>query len=375
MSIRLFRKTWWVDFRHEGQRIRKRSPENSRAGAAHYEAVLRQRLARGEQLTQHQPAPPPRFEAFSRRWYDTYVTTNNKPSEQQSKRLILQNHLVPFFGQLRLDTITALKIEEFKAIKISDRLAPKSVNNFLAVLGKCLRCAEEWSEIERVPRIKRLRVPPQTFDFLTVEEANQLIRAAPDARWRAMITVGLRTGLRLGELLALDWTDVNLDTGILTVRRSAFGKQMVAPKSNRIRHVPLAPEAQRALQATWQLSGLVFSPGRLSPMWRETAHRLIVRTCKTAGIRQIGWHVLRHTFASHLVTAGVSMKAVQELLGHSDIRMTMRYAHLAPSVLHDAVRLLEPAVVSAPILGQPVGNAISIAEPTQTGTPVFTGCS
>ena len=68
------------------------------------------------------------------------------------------------------------------------------------------------------------------------------------------------------------------------------------------------------------------------PLWRA---------CKKAGLRQIGWHALRHTFASHLVMRGASIKAVQELLGHSSIQMTMRYAHLAPEVARDAVNLLD----------------------------------
>lgn len=374
MSTRLFRKTWWVDFRHDGQRVRRRSPDNSRAGAAHYEAVLRQRLARGEPLMAPKAATFPRFNAFAWRWYDIYAPTNNKPSEQKAKRIILRKHLVPYFGHFLLDAITPLTIEEFKTIKRKEGLAPKSVNNFLAVLGKCLRTAEEWGELERVPRLRYLRVPPQTFDFLSIDEGERLIRAAPYPRWKVMITVALRTGLRLGELLALDWSDISLDTGVITVRRSAFGNQIVSPKSNRIRHVPIAPEVQRTLQEIHRSCGLVFSRHETIPISERVPRRAISRICKEAGIRQIGWHVLRHTFASQLVMAGVNMKAVQELLGHSDIRITMRYAHLSPSTLHDAVRVLEKRMVATDVLGQPVGNALNLAEPEQTETPVFTGC-
>lgn len=373
MSTRTLSNSWWVDFRHEGRRIRVKSPENTRAGAAHYEAVLRQRLARGEPLVAPQPVPRLRFNAFAWRWYETYVTTNNKPSEQKSKRIILRKHLVPHFGNLLLDAITPLKIEEFKTIKLNEGLAPKSVNNFLAVLGKCLRTAEEWGEIERVPKLRHLKVPPQKFDFLSVDESERLIRAAPSARWKLMITVALRTGLRLGELLALDWSDISLETCIITVRRSAFGSQIVSPKSNRIRYVPLAPEVQRALQQIQRPNGLVFSRQPAIPVNEKVPRRAIIRTCEQAGLRRIGWHVLRHTFASQLVIAGVNMKAVQELLGHSDIRVTMRYAHLAPSTLHDAVRVLEERVVANQDFGQPVGNALTTQATRESKTPQFAG--
>ena len=85
------------------------------------------------------------------------------------------------------------------------------------------------------------------------------------------------------------------------------------------------------------------------PLWR---------TCRRAGLRIIGWHSLRHTFASHLVMRGAPLKAVQELLGHADIRMTMRYSHLSPSVRRDAVALLDTSTSSA-AFGPQLGNDLS----------------
>ena len=105
----------------------------------------------------------------------------------------------------------------------------------------------------------------------------------------------------------------------------------------------------------------------------QMAQRAIPRFCAEAGIRRVGWHTLRHSFASHLVTAGVSIKAVQELLGHSDIRTTMRYAHLAPSALREALRVLEGTSAPEQILGQWVGNAPTTAEPQTAKTPRLTG--
>src|SRR3989344_3494345 len=85
-------------------------------------------------------------------------------------------------------------------------------------------------------------------------------------------------------------------------------------------------------------------------------NRAILNACKKAGLREISCHALRHSFSSHLVIAGESMKAVQELLGHESIQTTMRYAHLAPSSLRNAIRSLEPENKILLNFGQPVGN-------------------
>src|SRR6476659_3839219 len=104
MSARKIRGHWFVDLRYDGRRFRKRSPDDSRAGAVAYEATLRGRLARGEPLVPPPPKPPPpRFDVFAWRWFHTYVETNNKPSEQKAKYLMLRKHLVPSFGPLPLD--------------------------------------------------------------------------------------------------------------------------------------------------------------------------------------------------------------------------------------------------------------------------------
>src|SRR3990167_6560006 len=147
MSTRKIRNSWWVDFRFDGLRYRKRSPENSQPGARAYELLLRQRISRGKPLNgrDDDPAiPVPTFKEFSEKWYKTYVLTNNKPSAQNSKRYVLRAHLVPFFGRMTLSEITSLHIEQFKGAKLEADLAAQTVNNLLTVLGKCLRCAEEW---------------------------------------------------------------------------------------------------------------------------------------------------------------------------------------------------------------------------------------
>ncbi len=200
-----------------------------------------------------------------------------------------------------------------------------------------------------------MRAPPPPFDFLTFDEAERLVNTAESA-WRTMVVVGLKTGLRQGELLALRWEDVDLVAGRLVVRRSLAGKRIETPKNHKSREVALSDEAIRALKAHRHLRGeLVFCDEKGQLLTRHACKWPLWAACKRAGIRLVGRHTLRHTFASHLVMRGAPLKAVQELLGHADITMTMRYAHLSPDARRDAVRLLDaPAygTIAAPEGGQ-----------------------
>lgn len=129
--------------------------------------------------------------------------------------------------------------------------------------------------------------------------------------------------------------------GQLSVRRSVVRNVISTPKRGKSRDIPLGNEVLSALKAHRHLRGpLVFCTdgGRMLKK-NESKHPLWQAT-KRAGLRHFSWHVLRHTFASHLAMRGVTLKAVQELLGHATIEMTMRYAHLSPHVDRDAVRLL-----------------------------------
>src|SRR5208283_1047616 len=99
--------------------------------------------------------------------------------------------------------------EQFKALKIESGLLPQTVNNHLTILGKCLRCAEEWGELEHVPKMKKLKVPPQKFDFFLSEESEKLLSVIEDPMWYALVLMALRSGLRVSELLGLEWPDID----------------------------------------------------------------------------------------------------------------------------------------------------------------------
>ncbi|MBN2342917.1 MAG: site-specific integrase [Deltaproteobacteria bacterium] len=171
-----------------------------------------------------------------------------------------------------------------------------------------------------------------------------LAAASYNPEWHAMIFVALRTGLRYGELCELRWHDVDLKNGRIMVNRSFTEGHVKKPKSNKSREIPLSDEVLKFMKNYRHLKGeLVFCTSNGGRRFHQRADVGLKLCCKKANIRPIGWHTLRHSFASHLVMRGATMVAVQELLGHSSVEMTMRYAHLSPRVKRDTVNLLDTA--------------------------------
>lgn len=344
MSARFMKGCWWIDMRWQHKRIRRKSPLNTKRGAEEYERRVRQQILDGTfdlREEEETPIEQPTFTAFAAEFLATYVRANNKPSEVHSKETILRLHLGPCFGTLKLADISVRHIERYKADKLNSGLGPKSINNTLTVLRRMLVLAVEWGLIKDVPKIKWLKAPKPEFDFLDFDEAERFIAGA-DPEWRAMITIALKTGLRLGELLALRWDDIDLKAGRLMVRRAVARGIVGTTKSGKAREVALSTEAIRALRSIRHLKGdLVFSNTHGDMLSKNVTKHPLWRACKRSGLRQIGWHTLRHTFASHLAMRGVPLIAVQQLLGHATIEMTMRYAHLAPAVHRQAVELLD----------------------------------
>lgn len=351
MAVRKIKNSWWVDFGFNCDRIRKRSPDNSRAGAQVYESVLRQKLARGESLkpakeikSEKEREQP--FGKFAWQWFNTYVKTHNKHSEVEGKKYILQGNLIPFFGSTPIYKIDTLQVDRYKAKKLSEGLAPKSINNYLTVLRTCLHAAQDWLGLEKIPKIKLLKTPPPITDYLS-EEESILLLANLNGIWREIVLTALRTGLRIGEIKALSWSDIDWENKKLTVRHSwcRYKRGLTTPKSNRERYVPLTDDLYVVLARRKKAKGLIFYTEERSRNFDCPKMRRALRNaCKSAGIKVITFHTLRHTFASQLVMKGASLRAVQELMGHSDIRTTMRYAHLSPSSLKEAVSLLEPKI-------------------------------
>lgn len=331
---------------------------DSKAGAEEAERLHIDRVLKTGEVTQTPPEPPKKEVITVREFSKIFIETSliqNKPSTVDAKNAALNCHLLPLIGDLPLESVTYAVIEDLKLalakkkitrvaadkLDVARTLAPKTINNCLIVLRRMLKVARKRGLITQVPEFELLKAPLPDIDFLDFEAADRLVAAA-QGELRTMILVALRTGMRHGELLALRWQDVDLVAGRITVRQNVVRGIIGTPKSGKPREIPLGEDVHAALKTHRHLRGpLVFcgADGRMLTD-SELKHPL-ANVCKRAGLRSIGWHTLRHTFASHLAMRGATLKVIQELLGHATILMTMRYAHLAPEISRDAVRLLD----------------------------------
>ena len=164
--------------------------------------------------------------------------------------------------------------------------------------------------------------------------------------------------MRQGELAGLQWSCIDWQNRILTVRYSKCPRtgELRSPKSNKERHIPIDIDVYEILLRRKQSTGYVFLDKGEKPFATHNLIRKLRAVRYEAGLRPLGWHLLRHTFASHLAMRGVPLHVVQKLLGHSTIGMTMRYSHVAPSTLRAAIDILNPRTGVHADFGQPVGN-------------------
>lgn len=303
------------------------------------------------------------FEAFAEEWLATYpAAAKNRETTRIGKEYHVRVRLVPYFRRLSaerggapitLGEITARTVDRLIADlgeapklgaggrELAAKLSAQTIRNILQTLRKMLLSARRWDEVAGLPEIPSVKVDRAKIDFLTFEEADRLLNAAADDR--ALLILAVRTGLRAGELLGLQWSDVDLVKGEIRVEAQIAhnGARRVPVKAG-ARTVPISAATRAALSGP-RRGPWVFCDVDGRPFTRSDLRRKLERCLARAGMRRIHPHVLRHTFASHLIMRGVGVPQVQAWLGHTSIGMTMRYAHLAPGAGASQISVLDSA--------------------------------
>lgn len=271
-----------------------------------------------------------------------------KPSTLRDYGSIVSAHLLPAFGDLPVEDLTTEMIERWKReLEMSNTTKVKVLTVLFGVMERARkRYGLPVNPVRDVEKPRR-EVDPRSSElrFYSPEEVLALVGAAESEQDAAVFLTAAFTGLRRGEIVALRWRDVDFPNSVVRVAASFTEGHLTAPKSGRVRAVPMAPEVAEALARLGQRErwtgedDLVF-PGVAGTFLDASAlYRRFVAAARRAELRRLRFHDLRHTFGTTMAAnPRVDMRRLQEWMGHADISTTLRYAHFTPR--HDDAALV-----------------------------------
>jgi integrase len=295
-----------------------------------------------------------KFVDFVRTDWEPVILPTMKYATQKSYAYFLRRHLIPAFGDLTLRELSRQRIQALLHAKLASGLAWESVHHVQCALSKILGAAVEWGYIEANPvRLTRLprRSRAHAKAVLNPQQIRLLLAALLEPS-RSVVFLLILTGLRVGELLALRWRNVDLQTALLRIEETVYDGHFDEPKSRRgIRLVPLGPLARaflssRQAHAVENREALVFSSRNGTPLDRHTLlSRQLKPVARALGLGKVTWHLLRHSNATLHDSLGTPLGTLQELLGHSSSEITRQlYVHSLSEDRRVAVEKLEALV-------------------------------
>jgi len=367
MGVKLRKRgdKWWVFINHRGRRKAKAIGPDKRTAEIVAEKI-RARLVFGD--FQLRDDSPEKFRDYTERWIDTYARVHLKESTIREYSSVIKHHLNPVFGNLAITEITREAIKRLIAEKIKAGLSRGTIRNIIAPLREMLNHAVEdgilpSNPATRIGRFYRGKIEQEAkkFDYLNREELAHLLRITEESypNYYPLILCAARTGMRQGELFALQWGDIDFEGRFIEVRRSFHKGQVSSPKSGRVRRVDMSKQLTQVLMglrdirlAEMALKGKDLEPTALVFCNRDGGYldsghfysRVWQPLLRKAGLRHIRFHDLRHTYASLLIQQGESLAYIRDQLGHYSIQMTVDiYGHLVPGANREAVDRLDDA--------------------------------
>ena len=295
---------------------------------------------------------------FLDQWLTEVVRPNVRPWTYKGYEVHVRLHLTPSIGHVPLDKLTPLHVQQLLNAKKRDGLSAKSIRYIRGTLQTALNQAVRWELLTRNPAslVDGPRVGHYEIRPFTPEEARTFLTAMKGDRLEALYSVALTMGLRQGEALGLCWKEVDLEMGYLRVsqqlQRFDGETRLVEPKTARSRRTLALPasigrvlkehrnwqQSERAAAGEkWTETGLVFTTPNGKPIDATKVSKDFHRHLDRAGLTQRRFHDLRHSCATLLLVQGVSPRVVMEVLGHSQISLTMNtYTHVLPELRRQA---------------------------------------
>jgi integrase len=301
------------------------------------------------------------------RWLMECAKPSTRPRTFERYEQLIRLHIVPEIGKIRLERLAPADVQRLLNRKLAGGLSPKSVRHLRAVLTVALNRALRWGLVGRnaaaltdAPKLERHQIHP-----LTLAQTQHFIEAVKREPFGPFFLLAATTGARRGELLAAKWSDVDLDSRVIRItgslQRIDGSLQVCEPKTAKSRRpLPLLDFVAEALKAhrgrqlrerlqagpDWLDQGFVFTGAHGQPLDPDGALRDAFKAALgKAGLPDIRLHDLRHSAASLLLALNIHPRVVMELLGHSQISLTMdTYSHTVPEILRDAIDKLGAAL-------------------------------
>lgn len=273
-----------------------------------------------------------------------------KPSTFENKSFILRCHILPFFGDMRVNEITAVQIRKWQTDLIAHGFAPSYLRLINVQLNATLNFAARYYGLQQNPGKQAGSIgkagSQEEMKFWTVEQFNQFIRCVKNPADRAGFEILFWTGVRIGELLALTPADIDLEAGTLSVN-----KNLQTVKGSKVIMTPKTEGSVRTIQLPEKLCNIIreyesqlfhLQPDdRLFPYTPSHCHWVLRSACKAAGMEPIRLHDFRHSHAALLISMGVPTLLISQRLGHENVQTTLNtYGHLYPSAVAETVENL-----------------------------------
>ncbi len=358
--VRKRRGKWIIDYRDASGKRRWETVEGNRKDA---EERLAKIFASGKRVIDTKRA----FKDHATEWLNTYARTHVKESTFREYEAVFKNHVFPVFGRIPFSKVTREMVKRLIAEKIQIGLSRSTVKNIIVPLREMYNHAIDDGVVSfsnpasRVGRFNKRRGEDRKITPLTREELSTLLDTAVGRmpHYYPLLLCAARTGMREGELIALQWGDVDFSGRLIEVRRNVHKRRIPTPKSGKTRRVDMSLQLTNILERLLAqckanalkkgesldavTEGWVFTTPQGTQLDPDNLRkRVFYRALAMAGLRRVRFHDLRHTYASLLIQQGESLAYVKDQLGHSSIQITVdTYGHLVPGGNRQAVDKLD----------------------------------
>jgi len=326
---------WWTCIRHNGKKIQKSLKTPDRKLAKAIEAKVKTEIVEGSFFEKLVGSNKTFSQLIAKFMIDhaPKVSVNMQKSYSTSSK-----HLLKFFGETNLLSLSAKKISRYKVLRKEEGVKPSTINRELAMVSKAFNFAiKEWEWLAENPvsKVPKEKENNKRDRWLTVEEEVSLLENSPD--WlRDIILFNLQTGLRQDELLSLTWDRVSMVREEILIKETKNGKPRTIPLNKTAFDI-----LERKAKVVSIKNQIVFHSKAGTKINKHNLRRAFVIAMGRAGIEGFTFHGLRHTFATRLAQSGEDLYKISKLLGHMDIKTTQRYAHHCSDSLRKTVEVLE----------------------------------